>query len=163
MGEDMLEGRVAILAQVPEAVFFPPARTVFIKMSYPVVTYEASDVCEGGSGTATVIAAPQDGFTLGPLLLGFFFFGILVGVGLHRWCCQPRCMVHGVLARHEDPQAITSPVPPPCRADAAHLPESLRSKALRSVATQSQVVYQWWKKEPRFQPLHERGHGAWSD
>ena len=35
--------------------------------------------------------------------------------------------------------------------------------AVRSVITQSQVNYTRWRQSPRFQPLGDREHGAWSD
>jgi len=35
--------------------------------------------------------------------------------------------------------------------------------ARRGVATQSPVVYQWWRTSPRFQPLPPGSHGAWTE
>ena len=131
-----------------------------------MVAYEDSDVCKGGCVPATAGAGLGEGAALGSLLLGVFIFGIVVGAGLQWWCCRPRSKVRGDPAPRVEPQAsatASSSTFGTTRSSASRLADSLRLGAKRTVATQSQVVYQWWKSEPRFQPLPDRSHGAWSD
>ena len=129
---------------------FPPALTMDVTESsclWPSVPGTSSGQTAVAAQSATSYGLAAAWGLL--MLLLVFCCGVACGCGCYaRWrMCQQ--------APADPPDAPQSKVDEKGTQEAA--------PATRSVVTQSQVVYQWWRSTPRFHPLTERSHGVWID
>ena len=115
------------------------------------------------------------------LVAMLFVAGILFGVIFTRCCrARPAGGIHptGPITAPLIPTAVPQQAlrQPPAEPEAAPVPPAVQPPLRaggrgqrrdilrrRTVSTQSQTNYSWWRSSPRFNPLPERSHGAWAD